>query len=336
MGSLRAYLKLIRPYGILFLGFTPVFGALCNGEFNLFHLGVLLIIGLLVHVFAFVQNDYYDVDIDKKSKYVAHRPLICGAISRRQALLIFSGAFIASLTLAVLLVFSWAAFFFLLLSFFSMTLYNKYSKRVSGMECVLGTGVFVLGVFGALTVSEKVSPLSLIISFVGFLLWMFSVGVSANLKDVECDGKLGIRTTPIVLGVHVSGHELKKPVAFMVYAFGLQLLYIAVASLPFFLGYTSVNVSGVPMPALCFGTLSLVLVYMTFRILSTPLLKRDTLLRYAGAHEGLALLLIPVVLMSYLLDYLGVFFTLGVFLLLLLWPLGILRILFGKTMIPLE
>ena len=336
MGGVREYLKLIRPYGILFLGFTPVFGALCNGEFNGFRLGILLIIGLLTHIFVFVQNDYYDVDVDKKSKYAVHRPLISGAISKQQALLIFFGAFLTSLALAVLFVFSWAAFFFLLLSFFLMTLYNKFSKRVSAMECMLGTGVFVFGVFGALTVSEKVSPLSLIVSFVGFLLWMFSVGVSANLKDVEYDAKLGIRTTPIVLGVHVINDELKKTIPFYMYALGIQLLYISVASLPFFLGYTSVNVSGIPIPALSFGVLSFVLVYMAFRILSTPLLKRDTLLRYAGVHEGLALLLIPVVLMSYLLDQMGVFFTVGVVLLLLFWPLGILRILFGKRMIPLE
>ena len=60
------YIKLIRPYGILFLGLTPVFGAICNGEFHLLHLFLLLIIGLLAHVFTFVQNDiFYQLQYQK-------------------------------------------------------------------------------------------------------------------------------------------------------------------------------------------------------------------------------------------------------------------------------
>jgi len=71
---MKRYLKLIRPYGMLFLGFAPVFGAIANGEFSFSHLTILLVIGLLAHIFTFVQNDYYDVEIDRKSKHVSKRP----------------------------------------------------------------------------------------------------------------------------------------------------------------------------------------------------------------------------------------------------------------------
>lgn len=336
MGSIREYLILIRPYGILFLGFTPVFSAVCNGEFEAFHLSVLLMIGLLTHVFAFVQNDYYDIEVDRQSTHVAGRPLITGRISKQRAFLVFVGSFLVCLSVAVVFVFSWASFLALMLSFFLMTLYNKYSKRIPGMECVLCAGVFSFGVFGALTVSDMVSLLSLIVSFAVFLQWMFSVGVSANLKDVEFDEKLGIRTTPIVFGVHVSGHELKKPMVYIVYVYGIQILYIIVAALPFIFGYTLVTISGVPIPFFCFLTTSLILLYITYRILSVPIHQRDTLLRYEGAHEGLALLLLPIVLMSFLIEHLGILSTVAIILILLFWPLCCLRFLFGKTMIPLE
>ena len=82
---MKNYLILIRPYGMLFLGFTPVFGAIANGEFNLIHLTILLIIGLLAHIFTFVQNDYYDTAIDSKSKYVSNRPLVTGSITQKTA-----------------------------------------------------------------------------------------------------------------------------------------------------------------------------------------------------------------------------------------------------------
>ena len=38
MSKFSEYAKLIRPYGILYLGLTPVFGAICNGEFGFFNL----------------------------------------------------------------------------------------------------------------------------------------------------------------------------------------------------------------------------------------------------------------------------------------------------------
>jgi 4-hydroxybenzoate polyprenyltransferase len=109
--AIKEYIKLIRPYGILFIGFTPVFGALCNGEFDVFHLSLLLLIGLLGHIFVFVQNDYYDVEVDRQSKYVVQRPLTSGLVSRTNARILFLGSFFISIALAIV-------FFFSLLSIF--------------------------------------------------------------------------------------------------------------------------------------------------------------------------------------------------------------------------
>ena len=58
-----------------------------------FHLSLLLIIGLLGHIFVFVQNDYYDIEVDRQSKYVVQRPLTSGVISRTQRTYSFSQFF---------------------------------------------------------------------------------------------------------------------------------------------------------------------------------------------------------------------------------------------------
>jgi len=336
VGVVREYIKLIRPYGILFIGFTPVFGALCNGQFDAFRLLLLLIIGILGHIFVFVQNDYYDIEIDRQSKYVVQRPLTTGVLSRTQAHLLFLGSFFISVVLTVIFFFSIRSFVVLLLSFLLMTLYNRYSKRVPGMEYVLGAAVFMYGMFGALTISDKVSTLAIIISFVGFLQWVFSVGVSANLKDVEFDTKLGIRTTPVILGVHVLGNQLKKPLRFIVYTYAIKGVHLLVALLPFFLGYTSIVLNGYPIPLLGFFGIAFILLYTTRGILTTSLKERNLMLRYEGAHEGLALLLVPFVLLSYLVQHIGVLPTFLLIVLLILWPLLCLRLIFGKTLIPLE
>ncbi|HWR28010.1 MAG TPA: UbiA family prenyltransferase, partial [Candidatus Thermoplasmatota archaeon] len=321
MRAIREYIKLIRPYGILFIGFTPVFGALCNGEFDVFHLSLLLLIGLLGHIFVFVQNDYYDVEVDRQSKYVVQRPLTSGMISRTNAFIIFLGSFFISVVLASVFLFSLRSFLFLLLSFFLMTLYNRYSKRKPGMEYVLGAAVFSYGMYGAFTVSDYVSLFAVIISSVAFLQWVFSVGISANLKDVEFDTKLGIRTTPVIFGVQAIGNQLKKPVLFLLYAYGIQLVHLIVVMFPFFFGYSSPMLVGYPIPLFVFLVLAGILLIITRGILTTPLDKRDQMLRYEGVHEGLALLLIPLVLLSYLVENLGALLPLIFLVVLIFWPL---------------
>jgi len=336
VGSIREYGRLIRPYGILFLGFTPVFSALCNGQFDGFHLAVLLVIGLLLHVFTFVQNDYYDVAVDAKSTYVLKRPLITGAITRSHAFIIVLVSFFLSFFLAAVFLFTVRSIIMLFLSFLLITFYNKYSKKITGMEFVLGASVFSLGLFGALTVTETITPLAIIISSLGFLQWVFSVGIAANIKDVEFDTKQGIRTTPVLFGVHTDGTTLKKPVGFLLYASGIKTIHILIGALPFLLGYTSVLSFGVPLPLVGFLLIGGIIIVTTAGVLSITVEKRNTMLRYEGVQEGFSLLLIPCVLLSYLLEHFSVLFILLLFLLLILWPLFILRVLYGKTLIPLE
>ncbi|MBN1861177.1 MAG: UbiA prenyltransferase family protein [Candidatus Thermoplasmatota archaeon] len=332
----REYLKLIRPYGILFIGCTPVFGALCNGQFDVVSLFLLLIIGLLGHIFVFVQNDYYDMEVDRQSKYVVQRPLISGVISKRKAGFLFLSAFFISVVLCVVFFFSIRSFVVLLLSFFLMTLYNRYSKRKPGMEYVLGAAVFSYGLFGAFTVSDEISLFAFVISCVGFLQWVFSVGISANLKDVEFDTKLGIRTTPVVLGVHVAENELIKPRFFIIYTFLVKSAHLLMAVVPFLLGFTSIFLYGYPIPLVGVLIIAFILFYTTRGILKAPLSNRKRMLQYEGLHEGLGLLLIPFVLLSYLIDHFGVLPTFFLMLLLIIWPLLCLRFLYGKNLIPLE
>jgi hypothetical protein len=204
------------------------------------------------------------------------------------------------------------------------------------MEFILGAGVFTVGLFGAFTVSDTVVPLALYISGIGFFQWVFSVGISANLKDVEFDTKLGIRTTPVVFGVKVIENTLKKPFVFITYAYGIKAVHLLVAFLLFLLGYTSWMVSGFPIPLICFLLIGISIIITTHGILTTPLQNRDLMLRYEGVQEGFSLLLIPSTLLSLLVEHFDVLPTVLVFLLMILWPLFILRVLYGKTLIPLE
>lgn len=336
MSRLREYAKLIRPYGMLYLGFTPVFGAICNGEFRLAHLSMLFIIGILAHVFTFVQNDIFDVEVDKKSSYVSERPLVTGVISKKVALGIVLFSFLLSIVIAGAFLFTILSFIVLLISFLLVTTYNKYSKNIFGMEYVLAIGIFTYGLFGAFVVSDTVSSLAIIVSLVAMMQWLFSVGIFANLKDVKYDTKLGVKTTPTILGVKAIKNTLYIPLRFKGYAFGIKTLHIVVAALPFIFSYTSLYAFNLPIPLTSFIVLSVTVLYLVKKIFSTPLSQRDKMLVYEGLQEGLALLLIPMVLMSYLFDNIGIVQTLLIIVFMILWPLSSLRIVFGKKLIPLE
>jgi 4-hydroxybenzoate polyprenyltransferase len=333
---MKNYLILIRPYGMLFLGFAPVFAAIANGEFNYFNLTLLLVIGLLAHIFTFVQNDYYDIEIDSKSKFVSNRPLVKGNITQKKAFAVFFSSFLISIIISIVFLFSLYSFVVLLISFLLMTLYNKYSKKHFGMEYILGMGVFTYGIFGALAVSNVISSLAIIVSFFGFMQWLFSVGVSANLKDVEYDSKFGIKTTPMILGVKATKDKLIIPLSFKIYAVGIKIFHIISASLPFYLGYTSIFVYNFPIPLFFFLIISFILIYLTIKILTTPIKKREKMLISAGLQEGLALLLLPISLLSILMEKFGGIQTLLFILLFIFWPLFWFRVLYGKKMIPLE
>jgi 4-hydroxybenzoate polyprenyltransferase len=230
-----------------------------------------------------VQNDYYDVEVDRHSKYVANRPLSTGRISLRAVVLVFGVSFLLCVVIAGFFLFSVFSFIPLLVGFLCMTLYNKLSKRFAGMEYILGSGVLCFGLFGALTVSNSVSFLVVLVVFFGFFQWLFSVGVSANLKDVEFDTQQGIATTPVVFGVKVSKGSLVVPGLFMVYAFGIKIVHILIALCIVVLGYASFFVDGFPVPGFLFVVVSVVLLYLTYRLLSARLADRDTMLIFVAS-----------------------------------------------------
>ena len=334
--KIKGYIQLIRPYGSFNMSLILVLSALCNGQFDYFPLLGLFIIGKFAHIFLFVQNGYFDIEIDKKSEYVSERPLAKGIVSLKGALFLFLFSFFASIILAYVLFFTILSFLTLLLSFFIFTLYNKYSKRMPGMEYVLGAGHCTFALFGALTVSDMLSPLVIFYVLFVLMMHMFGVGVLANLKDVKYDSKQGIKTTPMILGVTAIDDELRIPAVFTTYAFSIKGIQIGIALLPFLTGYVSMFLYGLPVPVICFSILSTLLIYTLWKILSTPLSGRDKMIRYSGIHQLLTYFLVPVVLMSYLVENINIFAPI---LLIVVQPLRskfYLRAFFGKRRMPLE
>jgi 4-hydroxybenzoate polyprenyltransferase len=334
VGRLLQYLRLMRPYGMLFLGLAPVFGAVANQVANGLVLWELLLFGLLYHVFTFVHNDIVDMEVDARSRYVAARPLLAGAVPRGHAVVLVLGALIGVLVLAVLSA-SVLTAVLALAALGCAAAYNLWSKRSAFLEYLLGLGVFFLVLAGAVVVTPQVSVLAWVVAGAFFSQWVFSVGVAANLKDIEEDTKNGVFTSPTVFGVRFTSGRIVIPRGFQAYAGLVSLAYIMVLGLPLALGIIPGNV-WISVEWVGFVALSFALLVTTAGVLRGPSPSRDRFLRYAGVHEGLALLLVPMMLLTLLMENVGFYWTLVLLMVIVAWPLCWFRILFGKRLLPLE
>jgi 4-hydroxybenzoate polyprenyltransferase len=202
-----------------------------------------------------------------------------------------------------------------------------------GMEYVLGATHCTFGLFGALTVSNELTPL---VIFVLIFVLIAHTGVSANLKDVKYDSEQGIKTTPILLGVRAIDDELRIPTVFTIYAFSIRGINIGIALMPFIAGYASMFLYGLPIPIICFSILSTLIIRTQWKVLSTTLLsERDTMVRYAGILDVLTYFLLPVVLMSYLTENINIFAPILLIAVPPIWIKFSVKAIFGKR-VPLE
>jgi 4-hydroxybenzoate polyprenyltransferase len=204
------------------------------------------------------------------------------------------------------------------------------------MEYILALGVFTFGLFGAFTVADSISLLSIIVCFLAFMQWLFSVGIFANFKDVEYDIKSGIKTTPTIFGVKTIGNKFFVPRIFKIYAYGIKILHILTTALSFLFGYSFIYVYNLPIPFILFILLFIIILVLIYKIFDCGISQRDKMLIYDGLQEGLSFLLIPIVLMSYLFEHIGSVNTLLLIVFMIAWPLSCFRLLFGKRLIPLE
>ena len=317
----RAYFQLMRLYGI-FMAMLPLLGALSNGVFH--HLLLLFIMGISANIFGFIQNDYFDIEIDKKSGYVADRPLASGVVSKSEAVTLMALLFTISVSIS-LAFFSYLSFIFLLLYFFFYTIYNKFSKKFAWMEYALGMAGTMLFLSGATSFSMDISTPSMLISFLPLLKYAFNVGVSANLKDLKYDIMQGIITTPCIFGAY-SNHKIHVPENFILYGYSIKILFsvISFAALYFYPMYIS--------PFLVIASIATML-YTMIKIFEN-VNDRATMLFYAEIHEILTYIAIASIIYDYVAIHYSVFIAFSMVIFPPLWIVGALKTMFSGK--PLE
>lgn len=205
MGKLRAYMALTRidrPVGI-YLVLWPALWALViasQGVPNLWITVIFILGAILMRSAGCVINDYADRDFDGHVKRTCHRPLACGAISSKEALLFFGFlcllAFGLVLTLNSLTV--WLSFGAVALA----ALYPFMKRHTHWPQAFLGAA-FAWAVPMAFAAVQNAVPWQAWPLFAATLVWSLIYDTAYAVGDKEDDLKIGVKSTAILFGKHL-------------------------------------------------------------------------------------------------------------------------------------
>lgn len=231
-----ALIKLGRPEFAGFLFGVAVSGGLARQETipNSYHLIVLLTIALLTNLWGFIHNDICDIEIDRTSKALSNRPLVCGSVSIRAAWGIVVICILSTFACVVLTTRApWAT----AILFFSVVLgfqYNVWSKRLPGSDILFAASTALIALLGAslvaggsVEINRSWAMVWTVMSIQFFDYLIFNAG--ATLKDVKNDRAQSAITMATFFGVYVRENDaLSIPRRFQVYIVTLRAVSIAI------------------------------------------------------------------------------------------------------------
>ena len=161
------------------------------------------------------------------------------------------------------------------------------------MDIFVAGGIFLLIIYGAMTVSLKLSSLAKIVAILGTLQVLFMQFIAGGLKDAEHDYKAKAKTLAISLGVRVQNGELFIPLSFKILAYLLQAIYLFFLFYPF---YAFTPFKGKFILIAFLAILSILMLYISHRLLSMKKFVRNEARKYIGLHYYINFSLVPFML----------------------------------------
>ena len=214
--ELKKYLLAVRPWSFSITAISVVVGTLLAaalaGQFNLWLFLLVLVAMIVVHAATNLINDYFDVQegVDKPgaptTQYRPH-PVLTGEMRPAQALQISLLLYAIALGIGILLmsIRGWEILALAIVGGLASFLYTggplKYKYIALGEVSVflMWGPLMLLGSYFVQTRGWEHAPQVLLISLpIG--LWVSLVLLANNLKDIEYDRSVGIKTIAILMG----------------------------------------------------------------------------------------------------------------------------------------
>ena len=290
MNKIIAYAKLLRIPGLGGLAIPPVIGAITVGVLDFYNLLILFVIGSFAVIYGFILNDYADVELDKLVKELRGKPLVSGAVSRKNAIAIcvfWRGETFDNYKFVALLCIFTAGVL--------GSIYNLYGKKIVGSDFLVAISMAFVFLFGAFSFGVP-TVLTWVIFLLTFNQTLHMNAVEGGIKDADHDYIMGVKNIALSSGVKVDGDSVFIPIPFKAFGMGIRLFSAALLFVPFvFYGY-DYHVWQIIILALAI----LGVLYFSVKLLSIKTFERNTIRKYIALQSFLRYSLVPIMLISFI------------------------------------
>jgi len=239
--GVKELLEISKPRIVVLLVITAVTSMYAASKLvgpELDYMGLLHIIiaGTLASAGSSALNHYYDKDIDPLMKRTSTRPIPSGRMSAKNVLIYGTVVSVASVIYAALTLNLVSTFFIALGIFFYVIVYTRWLKRLNSSNIVIGG--FAGSAASMAGWSAATGSMDLLGFLVGFLVFVWTPShfwcLAMKIRDDYAAAKVPM--LPVVIGMQKTSKyilintAILLPYSLMLYAFGLGLVYLAVAA----------------------------------------------------------------------------------------------------------
>ena len=302
---IKEYLKLARLSIAPLTGLAPLMGAIATGHYQIFHLIILFLIGILGHSYGITHNDIIDYNLDKNIKDFVERPLVSGTITKQKAWIFAFGCLILMFIFATYLAVStnnYYSIIILAVPVFCVTLYNITSKKIPLADLILAIGMFFLIFYGTsvnLSNFNQVPFLVWIICFLGAIQVLLLNVIAGGFKDIENDYRQGAKTFAVRTGLQIKENKLYISNKFKIIACIIQLSNLSLAFLPFlFIPNFALPIVFRYSLIIVITIISIFIIFLLIKYLNLTNFERGTLRKLINLQGYLNFTLAPILLMT--------------------------------------
>ncbi|MEK6964817.1 MAG: heme o synthase [Thermoproteota archaeon] len=239
--GLKEILEISKPRIVVLLVITAVTSMYAASKLigpELDYLGLLHIIvaGALASAGSSALNHYYDKDIDPMMKRTSTRPIPSGRLKARHAMIYGLAVSAASVIYAAFTLNLVSTFFIALGIFFYVVVYTIWLKRLNPSNIVIGG--FAGSAASMAGWAAATGSMDLLGFLVGFLVFVWTPShfwcLAMKIKDDYAEAKIPM--LPVLVGMQKTSNyilintAILLPYSLALYAFGLGLVYLAIAA----------------------------------------------------------------------------------------------------------
>lgn len=239
--GLKEILEISKPRIVVLLVITAVTSMytaskLIGPELDYLDLLHIIIAGALASAGSSALNHYYDKDIDPMMKRTSTRPIPSGRLKAQHAMIYGLAVSAASVIYAALALNLVSTFFIALGIFFYVVVYTIWLKRLNSSNIVIGG--FAGSAASMAGWAAATGSMDLLGFLVGFLVFVWTPShfwcLAMKIKDDYAEAKIPM--LPVLVGMQKTSNyilintAILLPYSLALYAFGLGLVYLAIAA----------------------------------------------------------------------------------------------------------